>query len=260
MGYTIHDDYRGVDPTGLQAAPNGRGIVANDAFVEVKNNIISGNVRSGIWMGNTSHAFVWNNIIGLDRQLQPLGNGASGIYFGPLTTDPDVRGNYIAFNHDFGIAIDRKAIGVDIGPNSIFANWQPGIDVGLDGPTPDRDVPAPVVLSAQYDPATNKTLLTIASNEPPAIVLPTLLMYASDAPHPSGYGDGQYFLGSLRFDSTKGNIVFAAAGDWRGKWIAATVTRNNFFGFLRTNAARPNAEYPDTHSSTSEFSRAVKVE
>jgi hypothetical protein len=103
-------------------------------------------------------------------------------------------------------------------------------------------------------------VLTISAHEPDAITLPTLIVYASDAPHPSGYGDGQYFLGSIRYNPRQGNIVIPALGDWRGKWVSATMTRNNFFGFVRVNAVQPNSEYPDTHSSTSEFSRAVKVE
>ena len=262
---TVHDNYLGVDPTGTQPAPNGRGVVINDRLfaavaTKVTNNVISANRRSGIWIGRAAGESISGNRIGLDIHNEPLGNGASGIYAGPNVFDLDIRGNYVAFNHDFGIAIDRNAIGIDIGPNSIFANAQLGIDVGLDGPTPDRDIPAPVVLSAQYDPATNTTVLTISSHEPPNVILPTVTMYASDAPHRSGYGDGQYYLGSLRFNSTDGNIRFAATGDWRGKWVAATVTRNNFFGFLRANVVQPNAEYPDTHSSTSEFSRAVEVE
>ena len=262
---TVHDNYLGVDPTGTQPAPNGRGVVINDRLfpavaTKVTNNVISANRRSGIWVGRAAGESISGNRIGLDIHNQPLGNGASGIYAGPAAFDVYILGNYVAFNHDFGIAVDRNAFGIDIGPNSIFANAQLGIDVGLDGPTPGRDVPAPVVLSAQYDAATNTTVLTIASNEPPGTPPPTLIMYASDAPHPSGYGDGQYYLGSLRFDSRQGNIRFAAAGDWRGKWVSATVTRNNFFGFLRVNAVQPNTEFPDTHSSTSEFSRAVKVE
>jgi parallel beta-helix repeat protein len=267
-GRSVHDNYLGVDPTGTQPAPNGRGVVLNERLfpsvaTKVVNNVISANRRSGIWIGRASGNSVAGNRIGLDIHNQPLGNGASGIYVSPSAADVDIRGNYVAFNHDFGIAVDRNAMGTDIGPNSIFANLQLGIDVGLDGPTPDRDIPAPVILSAQYDPATNTTVVTISTHEPPSVGLPTLNIYASDAPHPSGYGDGQYFLGTLRFNIAAGDIHFAALGDWRGKWVSATVTRNNFFGFgfLRTDdAARPNAESPDTHSTTSEFSRAVEVQ
>ena len=262
---TIHDNYLGVDPSGTEPAPNGRGVVINDhlyvlAGTKVTNNVVSANNHSGIWIGRATGESISGNRIGLDINNDPLGNGASGIYVGPGAFQVDIRGNYVAFNHDFGIAVDRSAIGTDIGPNSIFANWQLGIDVGLDGPTIDRGTPAPVVLSAQYDAATNTTVLTISTQEPPSIILPTLIMYASDAPHPSGYGDGQYYLGSLRFDSTKGNIRFAVPGDWRGEWVSATVTRNSYYGFLRTNAAQPSSEFPDTTSTTSEFSKAVQVE
>ena len=261
----VHDNYLGVDPSGVRPAPNGRGIVVDDRLfvviaTKISNNVVSANRRSGIWIGRATGESISGNRIGLDIHNQPLGNGASGIYAGPDVYDTDVRGNYVAFNHDFGIAVDRKAIGLNIGPNSIFANLQPGIDVGLDGPTPDGGIPAPVVLGAQYDAATNTTLLTISSHEPPSVIPPTLIMYASDAPHRSGYGDGQYYLGSLSFDSRKGNIRFAAAGDWRGKWVSATVTRNSVYGFLRADAVTPYTEFLDTHSSTSEFSRAVKLE
>ena len=132
--------------------------------------------------------------------------------------------------------------------NSIFANWQLGIDVGLDGPTPDRDIPAPVIVSAQYDAAQNKTIVVLSVHEPKLGDFPTAALYASDAPHTSGYGDGQYFLGRSDFDSTKGGLTMSVNGDWRGKWLAATVTRNDFF-FGGVG-----------HATTSEFSRAVPVE
>ena len=116
------------------------------------------------------------------------------------------------------------------------------------------------MISAEYDPASDSTVVVLASSVQPLITFPMLTIYASDAPHPTGYGDGQYLLGIIpHFDPRLGNVTFAAKGDWRGKWVAATATRNIFFGFL-TDGPAPEAEYPDTHSTTSEFSRAVKVE
>ncbi|HEX7138822.1 MAG TPA: right-handed parallel beta-helix repeat-containing protein [Vicinamibacterales bacterium] len=259
---SVHDNFLGVDPSGTQAAPNGRGVVLNERLFSataITNNLLSGNHHSGIWMGVAVRNAISGNTIGLDIHHQPLANGASGIYVGPNAFDADIRGNYIAFNHDFGIAIDRNAIGTDIGPNSIYANLQLGIDVGLDGPTPTRDVPAPVVLSAVYDSASDSTVVTISSKETANFISPTMTIYAADAPHPSGYGDGQYLLGTFKFNPTQGNIVFPAKGDWRGKWVSATVTRNVYFGFAYIGS-QPNAEFPETHSTTSEFSRAVKVE
>ena len=246
----VHDSYLGVDPTGTNAAPNGRGVVISARAYggEVSNNVISGNRRSGVWIGMARQASVDRNTIGLDIHHQPLPNGASGVFAGPLVNDLSVQNNFIAFNHDFGIAIDRRAIGVNMMANSIFANWQLGIDVGLDGPTPDRDIPAPVILSAQYDAAQNKTIVVLSAHEPVLGDPPDMALYANDAPHSSGYGDGQYFLGRQQFDAKSGGVTMSVDGDWRGKWVSATVTRNDFtFGGAG-------------HATTSEFSRAVQVE
>jgi hypothetical protein len=245
----VHDNYLGVDPTGTHAAPNGRGVVISEKIIggSVDNNLISGNHRSGVWIGMAFQPWVFSNTIGIDIRHQPLPNGASGVFAGPLVTDLAIQDNYIAFNHDFGIAIDRRAVGVNMIGNSIFANLQPGIDIGLDGPTPDRDIPAPVIVSAQYDPAQNKTIVVVSAHEPVVGDPPDLALYASDAPHPSGYGDGQYFLGRQQFDAKSGGVTMSVDGDWRGKWAAATVTRNDFI-------------FGAGHATTSEFSRAVKVE
>ncbi|HEV8434055.1 MAG TPA: right-handed parallel beta-helix repeat-containing protein, partial [Thermoanaerobaculia bacterium] len=262
---SVHDNYLGVDPTGTHAAPNGRGVVLNEtiyAATTVANNLISGNHRSGIWMGVAADNAIVGNTIGIDIHHQPLGNGASGIFLGPNASRVGITGNYIAFNHDFGIAIDRRAFATQIAPNSIFANGQPGIDIGLDGPTADSEtVQAPVVLSAEYRPAIDRTVIVLSSSEPGStspLYRPMMTIYASDAPHPSGYGDGQYLLGNFEFDGTQGNVVFAAQGNWSGKWISATVTRNS--EYLQYNVPRPNATLTRVASTTSEFSRAIGVE
>jgi parallel beta-helix repeat protein len=262
---SIHDNYLGVDPTGTHAAPNGRGVVLNEtiyAATTIANNLISGNRRSGIWMGVAADNSIIRNTIGIDIHHQPLPNGASGIFVGPNASRIGIAGNYIAFNHDFGIAIDRRAFATQIAPNSIFANGQPGIDIGLDGPTADSEaVPAPVVLSAHYRPAIDQTVIVLSSNEPGSatpIYRPMMTIYASDAPHRSGEGDGQYLIGNFEFDGTQGNVVFAAQGNWSGKWISATVTRNSeYFHF---NVPRPDDTLSHVASTTSEFSRAVPVE
>ena len=262
---TVHDNYLGVDPTGTHAAPNGRGVVLNEtiyAATTVANNLISGNRRSGIWMGVAADNSIVGNTIGIDIHHQPLGNGASGIFVGPNASRVGISGNYIAFNHDFGIAIDRRAFATQIAPNSIFANGQPGIDIGLDGPTPDSEtVQAPVVLSAHYRPEIDRTVIVLSSNEPGSATplhAPTMTIYASDAPDRSGYGDGQYLVGNFAFDGTQGNVVFAALGNWTGKWIAATVTRNGEYSQFEVQ--RPDVTLTRGASTTSEFSRAVPVE
>ena len=243
----IEGNYIGVDPSGTTPAPNNRGIVVNREEAFINANVISANRRSGIFIANGRNAEISKNIIGLDPTHRlDLGNGGSGIFVSRWGSDCDISGNYIAFNHDFGIAIDRDAFAVDIHPNSIFANWQMGIDNGLDGPTT-----APEITSASYDAATDTTVIDLAYTDS-STFFPTLQFYASEAPHHSGFGDGQYYLGTAT-PPKQTQFQFRTKGDWRGKWVSATITHNQFYGF-----AKP-AGLPDTFSSTSEFSRAVEV-
>lgn len=249
-GAFVHHSYLGLDPTGTTAAPNGRGVVISQKVYggSVSNNIISGNHRSGVWIGMAHAPSVYLNKIGLDIHQQALPNGASGVFAGPLVTDLNIESNTIAFNHDFGVSTDRRAVGVYIAANSIYSNLQLGIDIGLDGPTPDLDIPAPTIVSAQYDPAADNTIIVLSAHEPVLEYRPYAALYANDAPDPSGYGEGQYVLDQREFDPKLGGITIAVKGDWRGKWVTATVTRNDFvFGVIG-------------HATTSEFSRALKVE
>jgi hypothetical protein len=108
----------------------------------------------------------------------------------------------------------------------------------------------------------NTTVIKVAINTTqPSFGGPTLHFYSNDAPHPSGYGDGQVLIGIIpRLPlSTTQTATFAALGDLRGKWVTATQTRNVYYGFLVAGAT-PQGEFPDTDSYTSEFSKAVKVE
>jgi len=124
---------------------------------------------------------------------------------------------------------------------------------------PTASTPDLVNLFAANVSGGKPAVIAVTTGENANIINPTLTLYASDAPHPSGYGDGQYLLGILLKFDPRQNVTFAAKGDWRGKWVTGTVTRNFYYGFLTAGPA-PTSEFPDTHSTTSEFSRAVKVE
>jgi hypothetical protein len=251
----VYSNYLGVDPSGLRAAPNDRGVVVNQAKVDITSNLISGNRRSGVFLvfrppdpiafDQSSSPMIRGNTIGLDRKHQPLGNGASGVY---VEGSAVLRDNYVTFNHDFGVAIANSSLqsAVDIQVNSIFANGQMGIDIGLDGLPPDH---SPTIRSARYDPTTNRTLIDIAVGARGGNISPNLTIYASDAPHTSGYGDGQYLLGDVNGFPFGEFVTFSAIGDWRGKWVSATQTDRTAFEQFYVPIAR-----------TSEFSRAVKVE
>jgi hypothetical protein len=240
----------GVDPTGLHAAPNERGIVVDRRVATIAQNLISGNRRSGIFLTDRSpealfrqqdHSRIVFNTIGIDRNHQPMANGACGVYVDGAAT---IEGNYIAFNREQGLSIAHYLDPVDVRTNSIFANGQMGIDLAIDGPSFSF---RPAIVSARYDAASNRTQIDIVSITPPGTQFAVYRIYASDAPHPSGFGDGQYFLGSFFLTPNGQAFTFNALGDWRGKWVSATQTNVEFGTF-------------DDHGRTSEFGRAVKVE
>ena len=260
--FSIAANSIGLDPND-NPAPNDRGVVIDQVIghhfehtpVSVTGNVISANRSSGIFVvarpsnpdlfDQTVTPLIVANIIGLDRTLrQSRGNGASGIY---IDGSAFVTGNYIAFNHHFGIAVADFTSAAAILPNSIYANWQQGIDIGLTDAAPAF---VPLIRGAHYDAATNRTLIdvTVSSHVNGSNLLPVVQFFASDAPHASGFGDGQYFLGTSAAPSGT-SFTFAALGDWRGKWVAADEIGQHAEEALNIPILR-----------TSAFSNAVKVE
>ena len=257
----VSDNYIGTDATGMNAVPNTRGVfLAADA--DVSFNVISGNTRTGVFNAAGRHAFVIDNTIGLDAKRRgPLGNGGSGVYVGPGASGSDVMFNMIGFNHDFGVAL--QADEVSIMGNSIQGNWQLGIDHGLDGVT--REIPAPVaygggtvpmpeITSARFDPATGNT--TIEGTVDAHHFTYFIEIYANDEPDPSGFGEGQYWLGQT--DARPDRFTFVVHGDLTGKWITATATRYYVFEFAKPPAS-DGIYGAGFATQTSEFGKDVQV-
>jgi hypothetical protein len=111
-----------------------------------------------------------------------------------------------------------------------------------------------------YDPAKNITTIDITYNDNSTFG-PTLQFYAGDAPHSSGHGDAQYYLGIAEpcrnYSSSTASYRFVTPGDFRGKWVSATITHNFYYGFL--SVVTPLSEGQMTNSDTSELSNAVQV-
>lgn len=240
----IFANYIGTDPTGSVALGNERGIVADGGgFWHLRQNVISGNRRSGVFVRG---GVIWaeENIVGLDAKLtKPLGNGASGFYYGP-GTGGHLRRNYIGFNAHSGISVDRRAGDLGLAANSIQGNGQLAIDRGLDGPS-DEDLSPPVILSAIYDPATNTTTLSgFAEVDVHDRIMITL--YANDAVAPHGFGEAQYYLGYTMTENRRFSLT--VEGDWRHKYASASASR-----------VMENPFSPPFPVETSEISRAVEV-
>jgi hypothetical protein len=254
----IAGNYIGTDPTGTRAIPNQRGIWLATSSFSIYDNLISGNGRSGIFVEKGSGS-ICTNVIGLNASLTAgLGNGASGIYVASPASD--IADNSIGFNAHFGVSIAREAHHVSIRANSFQANSQLAIDYGLDGVTsevPDMFgggmVRAPEITVAAYDPVTNKTVLegrAVRRGETTFVHL-----YANDAPDPSGFGEGQYFLGTTTVDQ-QGHFRVEIHGRLPGPWVAGTVTQYTILGLRGPKTEDFGAGAGRT---TSEFGRTVRV-
>lgn len=255
----VHDCYIGVDPTGRQAAPNGsRGIAASLMIGLIENNVIGGNVRSGVFfMGSpaTGPTIRGNRIGVAAHDDTPIGNGASGIFvadFWGYYTYPTIEENVIA-NNDVGIALTANAPMIILG-NTIRNHTQSGIDIGLDGPTESAPgvpgvyggiLPPPVILSATYkDGITTIRGYSLAGHRR------QVLLYANTTIEPGGYAEGEQYLGitpvQYREDTA---FTFQYAGDLRGKSINGSSYGVTEWGL--------GDEYSYT---SSEFGRARAVE
>jgi hypothetical protein len=135
-------------------------------------------------------------------------------------------GNTIAFSGQAGVGV-LGGSGNSIRSNSIFGNTHLGIDLGGDGVTlntPEGPTNFPV-LSSAYAGSSSIVIGTLNS-APNAVV--TIDFYANPAPDPSGYGQGQFYLGSTTVTTNgSGNASFTVAGlaaSIAGEWISATAT------------------------------------
>lgn len=247
----VSRNHLGVDPTGTVPWPNLRGLRADYAYVSVSRNVISHNVRSGVWM--------WLGGISLeDNRLEH--NGASGILLGPEVVAAAVLGNTISNHPQMGVAVLRGAKLVDIRGNAMKDNGGLGIDWGLDGVSPadgdDREGAsnAPVLLAAIYDAATNTTRvpLTVASSPLGNVINAGVVdVYANDTPD----GDGERWVGSHQTHTINGSMTIEVRGDQRGKWLNATWTRVHWIGL---RGPRISAQfYAGGEAMTSELSNAV---
>jgi Periplasmic copper-binding protein (NosD) len=263
---SIERNYLGTDPTGNIAIPNFRGVTFESAGAWLLHeNVISGNLRSGVYVEN-SLVQITNNIIGLNAtHTAPLGNGASGVYLGAKSFGSDVADNYIGFNGHYGIALHRENSYTAMPANSFQANGNLAIDYGLDGPTaevPDAGgitpVRRPVITSARYDAAQNETIVEGTSDTQNERYEVWVYVYANDEPDPSGYGEGQYYLGKVKANDDR-SFTFRYKGRSPGRWIAAATTRINIIGFLRTPGADSISGSGFT-STTSEFGRTVEIQ
>ncbi len=233
----------GTTPDGSAALGNlGTGIEIAATDTIVRSNVVSGNDGHGIEttlgaIGTVIHS----NIVGLSADLStPLGNGLDGINVCDGSEDTVVGsvalgGNIISGNLENGIGVEPTALsGNTWAANSIFDNDLLGIDIGIDGVTPndpdDPDTGAngyqnfPDLISAVTTPAASQVRGTVDTLASTAFAIH---FYSSPTADPSGFGEGQTYLGTTNGTTdANGDATFAFTGPALtvGHVVTATAT------------------------------------
>ena len=277
----INGNYIGTDISGQKAVPNFRGIQLDYAFGTViggstsqpgtaQGNLISGNDSAGIYMNRFgSNNSIYGNAIGVAADgASPLPNravnseGGWGIFAAGTGINigaPGQLSNLIANNEAAGIAVvnnptlNLRGFAFSIRGNSIFNNGGLGIDLGDDGATPNDDGDSDSgandlqnfpVLNTGVIARDGSSLNVSGTLDSTPNHLFAIDVYASDEADPSGYGEGQIYLGSFNVNTRSGMTTFQQSLpislDLTGKVITATAS-----------------DYADYN--TSEFSQAVSA-
>jgi hypothetical protein len=269
-GNTVRGNYIGTDLTGTASLGNGYDgiLIGNSPNNTIggtsasARNLISGNLGNGIVLQGTGATAntVQGNHIGTDLTgTVDLGNAANGIavvessanLIGGTETG---EGNLISGNNDHGIwSYGTTSAGNSVRGNSIFANDGLGIDLGSepgdDGVTlndlGDSDTGSnglqnfPVLSTAvSAETTTISGALNSAANTDY-----WLDFYASSSADPSGYGEGQYYLGSIQ-------VTTDDAGDASFSAEFSTIVPGSY---------KITATATDPQNNTSEFSTAISL-
>ncbi|MBN1695370.1 T9SS type A sorting domain-containing protein [candidate division WOR-3 bacterium] len=225
----------------------------------VDSNLVSGNDYDGVGMQGynnegygppilTHNNIVTNNIIGLAIDATtPLPNSCHGVAvgeYGPGQWGCAIYnivgpGNIIAYNGWDGVSVwedgidNANADGNHITQNSIFLNDSLGIDLQNDGVTandggdpdngPNEEVNFPVIASAVYSAGSTTISGSLDIDTDPSVA--TIEIFKVN-PDPTGYGEGETFLGATTPDGA-GNWSTIVAGLNPGDYVTATTSDLN---------------------------------
>lgn len=270
-GNWVRGNLIGTDATGTNAMANAvGGIIVSGAGTNLfggsepgAGNVISGNLKVAVSIGDpgaNGNVLIGNLIGTMPDGTTPLGNQWHGIEFLNTASGNVVggiapgEGNRIAYatspaGYD-GVRIRDGCSNNVVRGNAIFDNPGLAIDLGVDGATlndaGDADAGAnalqnfPVLSSAS-----GRFLTTIAGslNSRPNSAC-TIDFYGNTAADPTGYGEGQRYLGSI-------NVM--TGGDGNATFTTTLTNAVNVGSFISATAT-------DAAKNTSEFSAVVAVD
>ncbi len=263
-GNFIQGNYLGPDATGASAVANGgEGIYLHDGAsgniiggpAVGAGNVISGNNYRGIYavVTNTGGNLIQGNFIGTKADgVSALGNHWDGVVFFNgassnvvgLATSGSGAGNTIAFNGFTGVYVGSNnsddSLGNTIRGNAIYSNGYIGINLvggvedfyGVTANDPgDADTGPnnlqnyPVITNAFGSAAVTVVQGTLNSAAGQFFLID---VYRNSSADPSGFGQGQIYLGSVNVTTDgSGNATFALtnlAGNFTGQYISVTAT------------------------------------
>jgi CSLREA domain-containing protein len=295
----IQGNLIGTDTTGQFAVPNGgsqtdgggggavsvSGLIGTQVLIggsdPAARNIISGNTNiNGISLfGLGSSVQIVNNLIGLNRSLNALGNGNHGITLASIGVQvggsTPAEGNQIAYNgtqgnNYAGVLVYGGGYGNTVRNNSIYSNSGLGIDLtnsnsprGSDGVTandchldPDTGTNDLQNFPLLFEPVQNAdgTLSVSGTMDSQADQTFAIDFYASQTADPSNYGEGAIYLGSVNTETDRygqGEFVFTSSTPVSSN-LAITATATDQYGSTSefscaagqcTNGVKTLAEY-----------------
>ena len=211
----VMGNYIGTDVTGSLVLANGSdGIYVGGGTAQISGNVLSNNNFEGVELaagGNT----LTGNLIGTDASGKvAMGNLDAGVL---IYSSSNVvggtaagAGNLIAFNASAGVDV-LSGVGNAIRGNSMLGNAALGIDLGGDGVTlNDSNGHAGANLLQNFPVLSSATASTsstmVAGTLTAAQGVYWVDVYVSASPDPSGYGQGQTFLGSVQVSVGSGGV------------------------------------------------------
>jgi len=238
-GNLIEGNYVGLDANGVSAIPNNDGVLFSDGATSNRlggtsagaANFVSGNSYRGVVISDpgTSGNLVQGNFLGTDNtgtngsgnyDNVELQNNASGNFIGGVYAG---AGNVIAFAGWDGVVLFQAGTtNNSIRGNSIFSNYNLGID--LTGVANDLQN-SPVITNAYGSGGSTVVAGTLNSLANQSCFVD---VYRSFALGPSGYGQGQFYVGTVSVTTDgSGSAGFAltnTTGNYAGQYITATAT------------------------------------
>jgi hypothetical protein len=217
LAHTIRNNLIGIDATGTHALPNGGyGVFADvgSSSEAIQNNIIAGHAADGVRIVGGSAISITYNAIGVGIGGVALGNAGDGIHVEGgakgVTTGfgyPSLSGAGIAsIAHNGGAGLYAEDdVNVDVTYGSFGSNVGLGVDLAPRGVNPNDSLDAdggpnellntPVLQFAAYDSSAFPPTTITGTLDTTVNTQNEIDFYVSESCDPSGYGEGEGFLG-----------------------------------------------------------------